>query len=319
MSAADSMIRPNFFIIGAPKGGTTALANYLSDHPNVFFSAPKEVFYWADDFPKSREVYRIRDLKSYLELFNNAIPEQHQAIGEGSTTYFQSENAIANILAFNPAAKFIVMLRNPVDVAHGMHGELVRHFYETEKDFEKAWGLQADRAAGRLIPTPDFMEHQLQYQAVASFAPQLRRMFSLVPEPQRHVIIFDDFVRDTRACYQQTLKFLQIPDDGRTEFPKVNAASKYRLPLIGKLYQAPPAWLSAPMRVFRKWYGKQGGAFRNLVHGLTQRPAPREALSPEFREHLKSVFRDDVTEISDLLGRDLSSWTRESGSVHSIA
>jgi hypothetical protein len=158
----------------------------------------------------------------------------------------QSRVAIKEIVKFQPDARFIVMLRNPVDVAYGMHGEVRRHFAEDEPDFEKAWALQKPRSQGKRLPKNDRLINQLQYQDVASFAPQLKRLFDLVPESRRLVLIFDDFVKETRGSYLQTLQFLGLEDDGRTDFPKVNPAGKYRLQLIGKIYQDPPRLLSYP-------------------------------------------------------------------------
>jgi len=305
-------IKPNFFIIGAPKGGTTAIAHYLSEHPNVFMCAPKEPFFWGTDQGKVREVHALHSVEDYLRLFESADLRKHKAIGEGSTTYLQSKEAIQNIVNFQSEAKFIVMLRNPVEVAHGMHGELRRHFAEDEPDFEKAWHLQEDRKIGRNIPRNDKFSFQLQYREVATFAPQLQRLFALVPESHRHIIIFDDFVRKTQDCYCETLRFLGLPDDRRTEFPKVNQAGKYRMPIIGRLYQAPPSWLQGPIKIFRRWYQKQNGPLRRVVFGLVQKKAPRESLSRDFEEHLKGVFRADIVATSALLGRDLSKWTQES-------
>ena len=299
---------PNFFIIGAPKCGTSALAHYLAEHPNVFFCAPKEPFFWSSDHVKARETHCLHSIDDYLKLFRDVDPTKHCAIGEGSTNYLQSRVAVEEILKFQPAARFIVMLRNPVDVAHGMHGELLRHFAEDEPDFEKAWKLQESRAKGLQLPKNDRLMHQLQYQDVASFAPQLKRLFDQVPETHRLVIIFDDFVRDTRASYLQTLRFLGLPDNGRHDFPKVNAAGQYRLQFIGRLYQDPPDFLKYPIGRFKTWYSKQGGSLRHWVHGLVQKRVARETMSPAFRQHLKSVFERDITETSKLIGRDLASW-----------
>lgn len=302
--------RPGFFIIGAPKCGTSALAQYLSEHPRVFFCAPKEPFFWAIDHPRARSINDLNSLEDYLRLFAAADPGRHSAIGEGSTTYMQSHTAIGEILKFRPDAKFIVMLRNPIDVVHGMHGELRRHFAEDEADFEKAWSLQEDRAAGRSLPANDKLAHQLQYRDVASFAPQLRRLFAQVPESRRHIIIFDDFIRDSRSVYARTLSFLGLPDDGRRVFPKVNAAGNYRMQSLGRLAHDPPAFISGPMKLFRLWYIRRGGRLKQLIHRIVQSEAPREAMRPAFREHLKDVFRDDIEQTSQLLGRDLSEWTR---------
>jgi hypothetical protein len=300
---------PNFFIIGAPKCGTTAMAQYLAEHPQVFFCAPKEPFFWSTDHAKLRETHRLHSVNDYLKLFKDADPRKHTAIGEGSTNYMQSRVAIKEIVKFQPDARFIVMLRNPVDVAYGMHGELRRHFAEDEPDFEKAWALQQPRSQGEQLPKNDRLINQLQYQDVASFAPQLKRLFDLVPESRRLVLVFDDFVKDARRSYLQTLQFLGLEDDGRTEFPTVNPAGKYRLQLVGKLYQDPPAWLEPPVRCFRAWYAKQGGGIRHWVHSIVQKKASRESLRPEFREYLREVFRADIEETSALIGKDLTRWT----------
>ena len=306
---ATDTVKPNFFIIGAPKTGTTALAAYLAEHPQVFFAAPKEPFYWNSDFPRLREMHELFTLDDYLKIFRDANPAVHRAIGEGSTTYMQSQTAVAQIAAFNPQAKFVAMLRNPVHVAHAMHGELRHHYAEDEPDFEKAWALQAERALGRHLPRNDRFVQQLRYQEVATYAPQLKRLFAAVPSERRLVILFDDFVADTPAVYRQTLAFLGLDDDGRTDFPKHNASRGYRLPVVGKLYQAPPRVLERPVRLFRSWYLRRGGWIRPALAKVAMRRQKRTALRPEFAQHLKDVFRDDVAETGALIGRDLSAWT----------
>ena len=74
--------RPNFFIVGAPKCGTTALSHYLRQHPRIFFSLPKEPHYFATDLPRYRMVTHE---PAYLEYFRGAGP-QHTAVGEGSVS-----------------------------------------------------------------------------------------------------------------------------------------------------------------------------------------------------------------------------------------
>ena len=308
-TAADLTVpTPNTFIIGAPKCGTTALAHYLSQHPQFFLSAPKEPFFWDTDHPDARKTHELWDLDRYLALFKNA--GDFRAIGEGSTTYFQSTEAVPNIRTFEPDARFIVMLRNPVQVAHGMHGELRRHYLEDVEDFEEAWNLQEERAAGRHMPRNPRLVHQLQYREVATFAPQLRRFFDAVPEEQRRVIIFDDFVADTRASYAQTLQFLGLDDDGRTDFPKMNPSRQYKLDWLGKLYQSPPAPLERPMRLLRSWVMKQESPLKRKLADVVAKKKPRDPLRPEFKAHLRDVFRPDLEETSQLLGRDLTHWVQ---------
>jgi hypothetical protein len=82
--------KPNFFIIGAPKCGTTALSEYLRQHPNIFFSLPKELCYFGKDYPSCARPFKSD--RQYLKFFRKASCE-HLAIGEGSTRYLASKNS----------------------------------------------------------------------------------------------------------------------------------------------------------------------------------------------------------------------------------
>lgn len=300
---------PNFFVVGAPKTGTTALCQYLGEHESIFITNPKELFYWCQDFPNSKSHHGMTSLENYLSLFDSADP-QHKRRGEGSTTYMQSAVAIEALMEFNPDAKVIAMLRNPIEVAHGMHGELIRHFLEDEPDFEKAWGLQGKRKAGQELPKNLRMDHQLLYGEVARYEPQLQRLFEYVPESQRLVIIFDDFVSDTRMVYQQILELLDLPDDGRTEFPRVHAAKVFRNQFAGKMYHDPPAILEPLIRRFRHWFAGSNGALKKMISSAASKKKPRAPLRPEFRAELVKYFEEDVRATSRMLDRDLMHWIK---------
>jgi hypothetical protein len=140
-------IKPNFFIIGAPKSGTTSLANYLSAHPEVHFSDPKEPKYFHSDFhPEHR--YAL-DEGGYLGCFDPGEMSRCSAVGEGTVWYLYSEVAVSRILEFNPEARLIAMLRNPVDLAYSLHSQLLYGGHENLESFEEAWRAQEDRAQGR--------------------------------------------------------------------------------------------------------------------------------------------------------------------------
>ena len=303
-----NMSKPNFFIIGAPKSGTTALAHYLSEHPQVYFSKPKELFYWADDHPRARTRYNMFALDDYLRFFETADSTKHLAIGEGSTNYLQSRTAVSHILKFNPASKFIVLLRDPVEVAYGMHGELLRHYFEDESNFEVAWALQQRRASGEQIPPKAVMEHQLQYSDVIDYASQLSRLFALVPPEQRKVFLFDDFTSDTKRVYRDSVEFLGLTDDGRTDFPRVNPARQYRSHLIGRFFQSPPAFIEPIMKRFRVWYASQSESLKEIVGKTLSREEPRFPLREEFKTELRNVFRPNVEAVEKLLHVNLAVW-----------
>src|SRR6056297_3072691 len=133
--------KPNFFIIGAPKCGTTSMARYLGEHPDIFFSDPKEPNFFNTDF--SDEYRKVTNIKDYLKLFRGA--DKYKRVGEGSVMYLFSKEAISNILEFNPKAKFIVMTRNEVEMFRSLHLQLLSSLEENEKDPEKAWRLQKER------------------------------------------------------------------------------------------------------------------------------------------------------------------------------
>ncbi len=302
------MRHPDFFIIGAPKCGTSSLAHYLSEHPQVFFSTPKEPNYWCDDFPRLKQFHQMQSLDRYLRLFE-AATEDHIAAGEGSTNYFFSSSAVSNILAFNPDARFLVMLRNPVQAVYAMHGTLLFAMNETVRDFHDAWRLQQERAEGRRIPATCLAPQFLQYRQMFSYAEQIERLFDLVPESQRHVIVFDDFAADVARCYAQTLSFLNLPADGRTEFPVINSAKRQRLRWLHRILRRPPRWLERPMLPVRRFLTSRRTGVLGHVKNLLRVEGKRSQLDPLLVDELQNCFRHDVTRLSKLLHRDLSHWT----------
>ena len=246
-------MEPNFFIIGAPKCCTTALAHYLSEHPNVFMSQPKEPFFWSDDIKESKHELRPQSLDEYLSLFNQADPNLHTIVGEGSTRYLRSLNAVPNIIKFNPNAKFIAMLRNPLDVVQAFHMEQVYVLQEDQIDFAKAWKLQSRREAGFDMPKNSEGADYVLYRQVASFSNQIERLIEAVPSEQTKIIIFDDFIKDCQGTYKSVLDFLNIEDDKRTHFPPINSSHAQKSPLIAKFILYPPNFLVMPFRKIRKF------------------------------------------------------------------
>ncbi len=304
------MPEPNFFIVGSPKAGTSGLSQYLGEHPQVFFCHPKEPFYWCQDFPPSKSIHGLDSLESYLQLFEDADPERHPAIGEGSTTYLQSKVALKGIRGFNPDAKVIAMLRNPVEVVTAMHGELLRHGFEEEASIEAAWAKQDARAEGKDLPANCKFEHQLQYRDVASYAVQIERLTQVFPENQRKIIIFDDFKADTQSVYRSTVKFLGLQDDHRNEFPKVHSSKVVRSRLIAKLRSDPPPFLKGSISSLQDWYYRSTGPTKKLLQSMLTRRQQRDPLTDRFRQELQDSFRPEVEKLSELLGRDLRHWVR---------
>ena len=301
---------PNLFIIGAPKTGTTALAHYLSEHPNVFISNPKEPFYLCADYPHLKEQHFLQNDAGYLQLFSAATPGQHLAVGEGSTNYLRSKVAVKNALALNPNAKFIAMLRNPVEVAHSFHMEQLFARNGNEPDFEKAWRLQSARRDGRHIADECRAPEFLQYGAVASFADQVQRFIETVPPEQRLILFQEDLKADTGAVFRQVLSFLGLPDEGRTDFPIVNSSHTHRSEFIAKVVLSPPDWLKGPVWWLRGWLRRTKPWPVEQAKKYLRKSSKRTALSPEFEDELYAFFRPDVDRLETLVGRDLGHWKK---------
>ena len=137
-------VKPNFFIVGAPKCGTTALYRYLRLHPNIYMPAKKEPHFFAQDLGSYPA---IKTMDQYSALFAGAEP-RHTGIGEASVYYLRSTVAIPNIRAFNPEARLIAMFRNPVEMVHSFHSQLLYWSEESVTDFEAAWRLAGSPPRG---------------------------------------------------------------------------------------------------------------------------------------------------------------------------
>lgn len=300
------MKKPNFFIVGAPKCGTTAMSEYLRSHPNVFMSDPKEPCFFSRDVGPS--IYRSTD--EYLDLFNRATPSQ-SVVAEASTQYIYSRHALSNIRVFQPSAKLMVMLRRPAELVYAFHGQMFKQGYESERDFETAWGLQQTRAAGRSLPPGCKDAHLLQYKWIGSLGSQMENLFRLFPKEQIHVTFFEDFAADTAREYRRLLSFLELPDDDRRDFPRINEAVQYKWPWLGQFPQRMRRSVAMPLAALRRKTGFQGTGILKMLNHLNAETRPRPPLRPEFHCHLEEVFSDEVKLLEGLLGRDLSAWRSE--------
>jgi hypothetical protein len=300
--------KPNTFIIGAPKSGTTSLVHYLKRHPDVFFSNLKEPGFWATDFPWLARRNALPTQDSYLELFRSA--GQARVVGEASTMYLISETAASNIVEFNAQARLIVMLRNPVEVARAYHMQKLLVFQEDQADFESAWKLQAARQRGECVPAncPDAL--MLQYGSIPRFGVQVERLLQRVSRESILFVRYEDFKRDPRAVYRNVLRFLQLPDDDRDDFPVFGAARAHRFPLIGKLFHNPPALVRYPMRALHRHLVRKRYPLIEKLKRSLYRNQPRKTPSPELQAEMLEHFRPDVLALERLLGWNLQDWLR---------
>jgi hypothetical protein len=286
-------------IIGAAKAGTTALCDYLKQHPQIFISAIKEPHFFAFqgetiDFqgPGDRNTHQqtVTDLATYQSLFE--LGAGKVAIGEGSTTYLYSPKAPERIHATLPAVKLVAVLRNPVDRAYASYLHLIRDGQERLMDFAEALQAEETRIQENWMPLWHYQQRGFYYQ-------QLCRYYDLFKSEQLKIYLYEDLSRDPEGLLKDLFDFLGVDNtfvpDMSTKF-NVSGVPKNQL-LHQLLTQANPIkkllkpLLPSQMR-------------QNIRLGNLEKPQ----LPPEIRQRLIETYQEDILQLQNLIERDLSSW-----------
>lgn len=204
---------PGFFIIGPPRSGTTSIYWRLQAHPSVYMSRIKEPYYFD---PRAEGVFNdvVVDRDEYLSLFRFA-PYQAQVIGEASTTYASSPEALRQIQNFNPQAKALLILRNPITASLSLYLQHRRGgLYEQASSFKQAW-RECENA--QLRP---FISN---YRNLYKIGDQLVSAAEIFGE-RLHVVVFDDLVGDDTSVYADLLQFLGLRVDSLEQLEKTNSS-----------------------------------------------------------------------------------------------
>jgi hypothetical protein len=297
---------PDFFIVGHPKSGTTALYEILRRHPQIHMPV-KEPSYFGPELPRVPGRSSPGDaLEDYLALFDAARPEQ--LIGEATPSYLRSATAASRIAQAQPQARIIAILREPASFVRSLHLQFVQSNMETEKDLRKALALEDARREGREIPH-SFLPQTFLYADRIHYVEQLQRYHAVFPANQVLVLIYDDFRRDNEGTIGSVLRFLEVDETSPIETIEANPTVRMRSRRLNDLVHA--------VSVGR---GPGAGAVKTLVKALTPRPLRRRALhttrrrmlyanpSPpdaELMLDLRSRFRGEVAALSEYLDRDL--------------
>jgi GrpB-like predicted nucleotidyltransferase (UPF0157 family) len=282
--------KPDFFLVGAPRCGTTSLYSYLRQHPQIHVSVHKEPHFFGSDLTPLPGA--IRDESLYLALFAGA--GEHRRAGEGSVHYLSSQRAPLEIRAYAPAARILIVLREPVAMAHSLYSLFTRTGNEELPTFAEALAAEPERRAGRRMPAGVYFPEGLLYTEGARYAGKVERWLEVFGREQVHCILFDDLVRDTAGVYRRALEFLGVDRDFAAELEPRRAAELARLQAIRQLRQAPP-------EVRRRMQFEQ-----MKQHQGPPRPAPDPALAGRLR----ALLAADVARLGELLGRNLSAWSR---------
>lgn len=305
----------NFFLIGAPKAGTTLIHERLSRHPQVFLSPIKEPNHFSTDidtsrFSKSfkantpddldryfiqkplasRQVAFVRDAGQYASLFEGATPA-HSVVGECSTSYLNSLDAPANIAAAHPQARILIALRNPIERLFS-HWQMARKYGYTDQS------LMAAVSADQAHPNPGWGSSELFVES-GVYAQAIGRWRHHFPEHSVKVV-FNDHLNDGET-WADLADWLEL-EGAIPEAPPAsgNRAGRARFEGVNHwlthngVKAAASRWLPKGLKsaLGRRWYTSEG--------------LPR--LTEEDRAALYPLFAEDIAEVEKMLGIDLTRW-----------
>lgn len=286
--------RPDVFIVGAPKCGTTAMSDYLDQHPDVFM-ATKELHYFGADLVRRRTP--PPSLDEYLGCFKGAGTALR--LGEASVRYLVSVSAAAEIRAFSPDARIIIMLRDPVELMVALHAELAFSGVEDIQDFATALDAEPDRRAGRRITAAANVAEDLFYRSIVDFAPQVERYLGAFGRDRVLVLFLEDLRRDPAGTVASVYRFLGVDDRFQPVLAVTNPRKKVRSGLVRRLVSQPPGIVRAVVR------GLTTRALRKTAYQRIQRLNARRAdvgpLPVDLRARLEAQLAPDTARLEALL------------------
>jgi hypothetical protein len=287
--------RPNLFLIGSMKSATTHLSVLLGDHPDIFMSSPKEPCHFADPhtlrkvwpYMWKRGFWQSADL--YLSLF--AAAGDARVIGEASTVYSHApmfQGVPAKILAFNPEARFVYIMRDPVDRSISHYWHRVRW-----------WGERR--------PILTALHSEPLYVDVSHYARQLREYLQHVDRERIYVLTHEALIADPVNQLSRLYAWLKVDPSFRPS--RIDVPTNKRPEVV---YQIRYGLLEK----FRRsaLYGKVAPyvpeSARRFGYALAlRRIRPADVPLGEAQDYLRSRQQAQTEELKSLLNRDFPEWT----------
>lgn len=287
-------LKPSFFIVGVPKAGTTALHDYLSRHPQVAMSEDKEPNYFSwKEIEEQQLYYRKKNVKSeeeYLHLFNtnpNAI-----IAGEASISYLFYHESANRIKAFQPNAKIIISLREPVARAVS-HYQMDYSLGLVREDLETIWKQgRAHKNTGIFFQ---------QYFQLSEYYPQIENYLKVFSKDQLLIFLHNSLKEDPQNCLKRLCSFLHIDLAlSRSEITDQNVTVAGKNKIIRQLYSNDR---------FRKGLSYIfGDRLKNNIKNALFSRAKLPEISDTFKSELKAYYKPGLIKLEGLTGLQLEKW-----------
>jgi hypothetical protein len=301
---------PDFFIVGHPKSGTTALYQMLKRHPQIYMPDIKEPWFFVPELrarnDRGNSARHPRSLEGYLALFAGAGPQQ--TVGEATPSYLFSQTAARRIAELQPSARIVAVLREPASFLRSLHLQFLRTDVETEKSLRKAIELDGRRREGKSLPRTSTRPQTLIYSDHVRYAEQLRRYHEVFPREQVLVLIYDEFRADNLGTVRRILRFLELDDIQEIEPTEINPSVEMRSARVHSLVRALYLGRGPAARVTKRTIKRllPARARRSLL-AREHRAQTIEASPPDelLMLELRRRFKGEVAALSEYLECDL--------------
>ena len=296
--------RPNLFIVGAAKAGTTSLAAWLGEHPEVFMSPVKEPHWFLGEPPSFCE-----SETEYLELFAGAGEEK--ILGEASTGYLLDPEVPRRIAKYSPDARIVICVREPVSRAHSAWRQARFKTGCETLDFQAALRAESGRAgseeyAARVRQFWGVYPPQTLYLDASMYAERVARYREVFGAERVFVVVFEELVSDPSVTFRGLCRFLGIdegfePELGRTH----NPASGSRFDALNRFLVKPPGWLKRTYDALPSWLRRFAYRVLTPVYWWNQKPLDRVAPPADVGDRYRAALEADRTRLEALLGRPM--------------
>lgn len=300
------MTLPDFFVIGAPKAGTTALHVALARHPALFLSRVKEPKFFLTDGPPpagggpgDAKTFReyVWKRADYEALFDAA--PAGALCGESTPFYLYNAAAQQRIAAAVPQARLIALLRDPVDRAHSNWAHLWSAGLEPEKDFVKACRLEQERVEQGWAGF-------WHYLGLGRYGEQLERLYTRFPREQVLVLRYNQLREAPVQTLDRICAFLGVEPSVLPDVPAENvttqASDSAANRIVATLLRGGTA---VEHRLPAAWWPRID---RFLAAHLQREQRTREPLTADQREELIPHFADDVALLERVTGESFGDW-----------
>jgi hypothetical protein len=271
---------PNFIIVGAPRCGTTSLAGYLADHPDVYVAGQKEVRYFDHNYKRGASWYRAQ--------FKGA--GTRRLVGEATPNYMFDEGAIRRMAELLPDAKLIAILREPVARAYSDYW-FRRGRRGDDRSFEEAIEQE-------LRPGYTSSGHLPSALEASTYLPALERICRYYPRSSLTVMLLEELNSAPEATFGSLCDFLGI--DASVKSPRLGSA-------VNRTYRFRSRRLHLAMLRYHLWRRLPFRLGYKLADWNSE-PFTYPEMRPDTRARLRAMFADHNRDLAAWLGRDLSIW-----------